>query len=67
MRKRIKCRVIESVPLDKSRNSLRDVTRSGHPHSKTNDRAAFTYTARLTATPTCLDEGPASPILDLYA
>ena len=67
MRKRIKCRVIESVPLDKGRDTLRDVTPSDYPPSSTNNRAAFTYSSRLIATPTCLDDGLRPPILDLYA
>ena len=67
MRKRIECRVIESVPLDNSRDSAQDVTRSAKLASKSNGRAAFTYTPRLIATPTCLDDDFRRSILNLYA
>ena len=66
MKKRIECKVIRSVPLDGSRDSTRYATTLGNPGSIINDLAAFTYTARLIATRTRVDDGLTSPILDLY-
>ncbi|MEJ2702139.1 MAG: hypothetical protein P8Z79_06815 [Sedimentisphaerales bacterium] len=65
MRKRIECKVINSTPLSESGSSTRNAA-PGHTSSTINDHAAFTYTARLIATRTSVDDDLTSQALDLY-
>ena len=66
MRKRISCRVIRSVPLDRSDDSLRNVGKPSVHQRIIADAAALTYTGRLVVTRTGLDAAPSPRTLDLY-
>jgi hypothetical protein len=66
MRKRIECNVIGSSPLNESGSGTRNAALDD-PVSAINDRAAFTYTARLIATRTNAEDDFTSQVLDLYA
>lgn len=61
MRKQIECRVIQSAPLNESRDSVQDVAMSPPIH----DPSAFTYSPRLIATR--VDDAPTPKALDLHA
>jgi hypothetical protein len=65
MRKRISCRVVRSVPLGKSDDGLQNAN-GPSVHRLVMCPAALFYTDRLVVTRTCIDERPATQVLDLY-
>ena len=66
MRKRISCRVIESIPLGHRTDGVSDSSESSASDSHINDSGGPTHTIRPAVTRLYLNDPPTTGILDLY-
>lgn len=77
MIKRISCRVVSSVPLDRSSDALRGARQPDNKHHKISNAAAVnihaghnstvvTYTGRLDIAGVSIGDSPIGQILDCY-